>query len=312
MSEQYKNIIVEKEHPNGQIFKWSKDMDQILDKMRVNCYELSEYHSYQYKFYKDKIVWFRVPIIVLSGLNTFAAVGFRGITTTNNIAIITSVISLACGIITGVELFLNFQKKMEIELSSHKDYYKLSVEIYKMISLKPENRYIDGKAFLDEKFSVYEKLLQSSNDAKDYNFFQIDNLTPPLMKQTQEQIEEETRPTDHGHILPFKIPSLEALATPHWHKIMKDRKQRTRLRKSSNHFLYDDKHYINNLDKIDEERLDDDSLITTDSSDEYSENIRVVVKDTNESPKTEFKEISKKNLQQSQKIISQLPKNNLH
>jgi hypothetical protein len=42
-------------------------MDQILDKMRANCYELSEYHSYQYKFYKDKIIWFRVPIIVLSG-----------------------------------------------------------------------------------------------------------------------------------------------------------------------------------------------------------------------------------------------------
>ena len=68
MSEQYKNISVEKGITNNsQTFKWSKDMDQILDKMRVNCYELSEYHSYQYKFYKDKIIWFRVPIIVLSG-----------------------------------------------------------------------------------------------------------------------------------------------------------------------------------------------------------------------------------------------------
>jgi|SaaInlV_150m_DNA_4_1039716.scaffolds.fasta_scaffold08520_3 hypothetical protein len=304
MSEQYKNISVEKGITNNsQTFKWSKDMDQILDKMRVNCYELSEYHSYQYKFYKDKIIWFRVPIIVLSGVNTFAAVGFRDITSATNVAIITSVISLTCGIITGVELFLNFQKKMEIELASHKDYYKLSVEIYKMISLKPENRYIDGKSFLDEKFSVYEKLLQSSNDATDYTFFQIDNLTPPLMKQTREQNEEEIRPTESQYILPFKIPSLESVATPHWHKIMKDRQQRTRLRKNSNHFLYDDKHYSHNLGTVDEEKVDDDSVLTTDSCEEYNEDIQVVIKDANESPKNEFKELSKKHSPRSHTIF---------
>jgi hypothetical protein len=116
------------------------------------------------------------------------------------------------------------------------------------------------------------------------------------MKQTQEQINEETIQDEPHHILPFKIPSLESVATPHWHKIMKDRQQRTRLRKNSNHFLYDDKHYSYNLGTVDEEKIDDDSVLTTDSCEEYNEDIQVVIKDANENPKNEFKELSRKNL----------------
>jgi hypothetical protein len=74
-----------------------------------------------------------------------------------------SAISLFCGILTSVELFLNIQKKMESELSSHKDYYILSVQIFKVISMERSQRKMDGRAFLDSKFSEYEKLIQSSN-----------------------------------------------------------------------------------------------------------------------------------------------------
>jgi hypothetical protein len=43
--------------------------------------------------------------------------------------------------LTSIELFLNIQKKMENDLMSHKDFYRLSIDIYKIISSsrKPKN-----------------------------------------------------------------------------------------------------------------------------------------------------------------------------
>jgi hypothetical protein len=73
------------------------------------------------------------------------------------------ILSLICGVLTSIELFLNIQKKMENDLMSHKDFYSLSIDIYKIISLDRETRKVDGKTFLDQKFSEYEKLIESCN-----------------------------------------------------------------------------------------------------------------------------------------------------
>ena len=144
--------------------QWTEGIFDVLDRIRVNCYELSEIHSYKYEYYKEVAKAYRIPIIVLSGINTFAAVGLNGALDPQHVGILTSLISLACGIITAVELYLNVQKKMENELISHKDYYKLSLEIYKTIKIEADKRGVDGKTFLDDKFNAYEKLLQNSND----------------------------------------------------------------------------------------------------------------------------------------------------
>jgi len=72
-------------------------------------------------------------------------------------------LSLICGIVGSIELFLGIQTQMESELFSSKDYYLLSIEIYKIISLLPENRNCDGKAYLEQTYSVYVKLIEKSN-----------------------------------------------------------------------------------------------------------------------------------------------------
>ncbi|MCX8483344.1 MAG: hypothetical protein ORN50_07145, partial [Crocinitomicaceae bacterium] len=113
--------------------------------------------------YKRYLLFFRIPIIVLSGANVFSAVGLQSYLSQPSISIINSIFSLVCGMITSIELFLNVQKKMESDLVSHKDYYRLSIDIYKVISLERQIRKVDGKTFLDQKFSEYEKLIKSSN-----------------------------------------------------------------------------------------------------------------------------------------------------
>lgn len=144
-------------------YVWTESIERILDKMRINCVNLSEYHMFKYRRYKRYLMFFRIPIIILSGINVFTAVGLQSYVSQSSISIINSIISLACGMITSVELFLNIQKKMETDLVSHKDYYRLSIDIFKVISLERNIRKVDGKTFLDQKFSEYEKLIKSSN-----------------------------------------------------------------------------------------------------------------------------------------------------
>ena len=52
---------------------------------------------------------------------------------------------------------------METSLTSSKDYYILSTNIFKMLSLDVSNRHTDGKNFLDEQYSIYIKLMETSN-----------------------------------------------------------------------------------------------------------------------------------------------------
>lgn len=143
-------------------YAWTPKMEMILRIIRNESNILSEYHNYKYTVYKGRLRFFRVPIIILSAVNAFTAVGLQSYLQQELISVINSVLSLICGIITSLELFLNVQKKMENELLSHKDFYHLSLEIFKTITLEPEKRNIDGKAFLDDKFSLFQQLIQNS------------------------------------------------------------------------------------------------------------------------------------------------------
>ena len=161
---------------------WSNTIERVLDKLRINCCQLSNFHKYKYQHAKSQIKWFRIPIIILSGINTFTSVGLHEFVKQSNVSIISSGISLICGIITGIEMFMKYQDKMEIELSTHKEYYRISIDIYKMISIDRSQRKITGKDFLDEKFNEYEKIKAHSRPE------QHSNLVYDLLSDNDELI----------------------------------------------------------------------------------------------------------------------------
>jgi hypothetical protein len=71
-------------------------------------------------------------------------------------------LSLSCGIIGSIELFYGFSKQMEVEQVGSREFYVLSTDVYKYLSLKRENRTADGATFLTEIYSRYIKLIESS------------------------------------------------------------------------------------------------------------------------------------------------------
>jgi len=144
-------------------YVWTDKIETILKIIRENSTYLSKYHNYKYQCYKKRLNYYRIPIIVLSAVNAFFAVGLQTYVQQPTISTLNSVMSLVCGIITSIELFLNIQKNMENDLLSHKDYYLLSLDIFKMLSIDRNKRIVDGRAYLDEKFADFQKYVQNSN-----------------------------------------------------------------------------------------------------------------------------------------------------
>jgi hypothetical protein len=146
-----------------------EDVYKVLQKIRNNCIHLSIYHNKRYHFYKNILFsFFRIPLIVLSGVNSFIAVGLPEQISQSTISIVNSLLSLLCGILTSIELLWNLQKRMEIELDSHKSYYKLSIEIFKFMELNENLSGSETKIYLNTVYKNYEQLITTSNAVNVY------------------------------------------------------------------------------------------------------------------------------------------------
>lgn len=153
----------------------SEDIELILDKLRRNSVELSYCHKKQYEKLKDKLVYFRLPTICLSAINSVFSVGLSAYMKQQDVSVINCLISLVCGIIVSCELYLQIEKAMSIEYDVSKSYYLLSIEIQKFLLTKRENRTIDCAPFLEKSYNNYCKLYENSRLLKNSIH---DNLTP--------------------------------------------------------------------------------------------------------------------------------------
>lgn len=142
---------------------WTHDVEFVLDQIRENSMNLANIHKKRYTELKSILKYFRIPTIIFSACNVFASVGLQPYCDQKYISLITCGVSLITGIITSIELFVGVQASMEIELISSKDFYILSIDIFKILSLHADNRGVDGKSYLDERYQVYCKLIESSD-----------------------------------------------------------------------------------------------------------------------------------------------------
>lgn len=141
---------------------WTNDVNDILDKIRINSIILSNEHKKTYFLLSSRIKWFRVPVIFLSALGSIFGIGLSPYLHQLLISEICSVMSLVVGLIGSLELFLAISTKMENELVQSKELYLLAIEIQKTLLLDVENRNGDGMAYLEDKFNVYSKLIENS------------------------------------------------------------------------------------------------------------------------------------------------------
>jgi hypothetical protein len=75
-------------------------------------------------------------------------------------------LSLVCTIIGSVEMYLQINRELESSLVNQKEFYILSCDIYKYLELNRNNRIIDERTFLNDTYTRYIKLIETSYTLK--------------------------------------------------------------------------------------------------------------------------------------------------
>jgi hypothetical protein len=145
---------------------WTQDTETLLNKIRINCNVLSEYHRTRYIKLKESIKWFRIPVIIISGINSVFSVGLNSFVDQSAVSVLNCLLSLICGIIVSIELYLQLQTQIDTCHSNSKDFYLLGIQIFKILSLVPENRNVEPSSYLDETYASYTKYISQSNIIK--------------------------------------------------------------------------------------------------------------------------------------------------
>ena len=141
----------------------------------MNAVNLSEYHRRNYFYFKSLSNYFDIPIIIISTIAGSFSVGADPYLKQSNISLINCIASMTITILGSIKLYLNISQNLENESTMAREFYVLSVEIFKTISLPTNQRNLNGIEFLNSKYSQYIKLYEESNLLKVK--YKKDNLT---------------------------------------------------------------------------------------------------------------------------------------
>ena len=158
---------------------YSKDILDIMDKIRLNSSNMSKQHKNNYFYYKWVSTLFRVPTIVISSISGVFSVGTQAYMNQNTISGIVCLLSLIISIINSIELFLHISDNVEIELEMSKKYYILSCDLYKLLMLEDSNRPDNPKDQLKIYYSQYIDLYNESLLMKNTKYDKLLNFTIP-------------------------------------------------------------------------------------------------------------------------------------
>ena len=138
--------------------EWTTEVISILEKVRVNSINLSEYHRMRYYYFKGFSKYFDIPVLVLSTLSGSFSVGSQAYLDQSVISVIGCIISMLITIITSIKLYLNIQDNLQVELAMSKDFYALAIDIYKVLSLPTHLKGERGLSYLNKKYSLYNRV----------------------------------------------------------------------------------------------------------------------------------------------------------
>ena len=187
---------------------YSKDILDIMDKIRLNSSNMSKQHKNNYFYYKWVSTLFRVPTIIISSISGVFSVGTQSYMNQNTISAVVCLLSLSISIINSIELFLHISDNVEIELEMSKKYYILSCDLYKLLMLEDSNRPDNPKEQLKIYYSQYIDLYNESLLMKNTKYDKLINFKLPNDNLNNE-IEKDNNSNDNNSSSSNESPRLE-------------------------------------------------------------------------------------------------------
>jgi len=142
---------------------WSQSVDSLLDKIRLNCIQLTNRHIKNHLYYKGASAYFEIPTIILSVFSGSFSVGSDVLLQQELISIITCSISMVITILTSVKLYMKITENSTQEQELAISFKSLALDIFKTLSLRNEDRGIDGLVYLNKVYGKYINLVENSS-----------------------------------------------------------------------------------------------------------------------------------------------------
>jgi hypothetical protein len=174
---------------------WSDDVEQLCRDIETNTSRLSDIHRVNYLELTEQQKYFKIPIIILSACNSIMAVGLSKYVSQDITSSINCILSLICSVIASIELYIALQKRIEMELTSYRSYYMLTVKINNCLKLEREHRQeTNGVHFLNEVENEYKALfndaLVNKQKIEDKLIFpNLDYVSNPIVYKKQSKSE---------------------------------------------------------------------------------------------------------------------------
>ena len=147
--------------PRPSCINYTTDIENILEKIRINSILFSNAHKRRYLELNQSLKYYKIPIIVISGISSLVAVS-QAYIPQFYITIMNSVFGLACGTICSIELYLGISVQLAQSSALTKEFYTLAIDIYKVLSLTNESRTENAQTFLESCYGTYSSLCANS------------------------------------------------------------------------------------------------------------------------------------------------------
>jgi len=142
--------------------QWNEDEERILSVLSDKCFAMSEHHKKCFLRLQSHLKYYKIPIIIISGVNSVIAVGMDGYLPQSVISATNCLLALTCGIIGSIELYLKITDNMNVELECGRDFYILHIELKKTLTLPRQFRGVSGNTYLESNFNRYLKMISKA------------------------------------------------------------------------------------------------------------------------------------------------------
>jgi len=141
---------------------WGTPIDSLLDKIRLNCVQLTNRHIKNHLYYKGASAYFEVPTIILSVFAGSFSVGSDPFLHQELISVVNCIISMIITILTSVKLYMKITENSSQEQELAISFKSLALDIFKTLSLPEEKRGVDGMVYLNKVYGKYINLVENS------------------------------------------------------------------------------------------------------------------------------------------------------
>jgi hypothetical protein len=143
--------------------RWHTEEEIFLENLQRQCETMYKYMLKEHHYYDRLSGKFNIPILVISSINSLTAVGLNSFVPQEYVSVLNAVLSAGTGVLGSIQLYLKLNEKMTKATRASVGFKRISLKISRELALAREVRMTEGPGFVQDCFSEYNQILESSN-----------------------------------------------------------------------------------------------------------------------------------------------------